>query len=309
MKTAEQKFAEIYAPESSENSATLISVIIPVHNSALWVKQTLDCVCRNSHKNLEVIAILDKPEDGSDDIVKEYAKKDSRVNVMEQPENKGMSAARNLGLSIAKGEWIHFMDSDDLLSVNFYRDMLSATDLADDIDGVLCNDITHERDKYRQVVHAPAIMSNFGDIADYTKDMVIPFWAWLMRKSFLNRINFVIPENMRIGEDYEVMPGTVDKMRKICIADGAFYVYKNRIRSATVTKSDQDRAVHDDRGHKIMNDLAQMRGAETRHDVYRGRLYFWGKVNVLHCANGVKEIIIFNKMVLRFKIKYKNKHD
>lgn len=287
--------------EKEQNNDVLVSVIIPVYNSALWVKQTLDCVCLNSHKNLEVICILDKPTDGSDKIVHDYAARDSRVVVIDQMENKGQSAAKNLGFRQAKGDWIHFMDSDDLIGIHFYRDMLASANLADGINGVLCNDIVHERDGFRQVVQAPMIMSNFGDIADFAKDMVIPLWAWIIRHEFLKDINFAFPEDKRQCEDYEIMPDTIDKMGRICIADGAFYIYKKRVNSASINRPPEDRAPDEDRGHKIMDDLAHKRGGNQRHDIYSGKSYFNGKLVVMNCAGGVTEVLLFGRRLFRTK--------
>ena len=289
-----------------DNSQILISVIMPVYNSALWVKQTLDCVCLNSHKNLEVIVILDKPQDGSDDIVKEYAKLDPRLKVIEQPENKGQSAARNLGLSVAKGEYVHFMDSDDLIGVHFYKNMLAAAKLTD-VDAALCSDITHEASEYRVTVPAPMVMSNFGDIVDSMRDVVIAPWAWLLRRSFLEKQNFSFPEEVRIAEDYMVMPVLIDKMDCICTAPETFYIYKKRQGSVLIGRPKEDSEAEKEMGYKMMivDDLAQMRGANYRYDIYRVNVSFGGKLVILHRVGGTKDIILFGKKILTLRVRKK----
>lgn len=94
-----------------------ISVIIPVYNVELYLKDCLDSVLNQSFRDIEVILVNDGSTDGSIDILNNYAKNDSRVRVINQ-ENKGVSAARNTGLDLSNGEYILFVDSDDMLIEN-----------------------------------------------------------------------------------------------------------------------------------------------------------------------------------------------
>lgn len=96
---------------------TKISVIIPVYNTELYLKECLDSVINQTLKEIEIICINDGSTDNSSEILKEYQGKDNRVVVINQ-ENKGLSEARNSGLKIAKGEYILFLDSDDFYYKN-----------------------------------------------------------------------------------------------------------------------------------------------------------------------------------------------
>ena len=90
----------------------LVSVIIPVYNTAKYLAQCLDSVLSQDIKDLEAICINDGSPDNSLDILKAYAAKDPRVVVIDK-KNEGVGAARNDGIRAAKGEYIVFMDSDD----------------------------------------------------------------------------------------------------------------------------------------------------------------------------------------------------
>lgn len=97
----------------------LVSVIIPVYNVEHYLRQCLDSVRAQTLSDIEIICVNDSSTDGSLDILEDYAKKDSRIQVVTQP-NGGAGAARNKGLSMAKGKYLSFLDSDDF----FEPDML-----------------------------------------------------------------------------------------------------------------------------------------------------------------------------------------
>jgi len=89
-----------------------VSIIIPVFNMELYLKQCLDSVLGQTLRDIEVICINDGSTDGSLEILKSYARHDSRIIIIDQ-DNAGAGAARNNGLKVANGLFISFMDPDD----------------------------------------------------------------------------------------------------------------------------------------------------------------------------------------------------
>lgn len=98
----------------------LISIIIPVFNVEQYIPQCLSSVLRQSYKNLEIICIDDSSTDSSLGILRHYQQTDTRIRVISQT-NKGVAAARNLGLNLASGELLIFIDSDDWLDDTFFE--------------------------------------------------------------------------------------------------------------------------------------------------------------------------------------------
>ena len=94
----------------------LISVIIPVYNVSIYLRQCLDSIINQTYTQLEILLINDGSTDDSLEICQEYALKDSRINVISQ-QNKGLAAARNKGLALASAEYLMFVDSDDWLAL------------------------------------------------------------------------------------------------------------------------------------------------------------------------------------------------
>ena len=93
----------------------LVSVIMPVYNSEIYLPEAIDSVLRQTHENLELILIDDGSEDSSGELIKKYS--DNRIRYFHQ-ENQGQSVARNLGIKESKGKFIAFLDSDDVWNPN-----------------------------------------------------------------------------------------------------------------------------------------------------------------------------------------------
>lgn len=98
----------------------LVSIIIPTYNRAHLIEETLDSIIAQTHTNWECIVVDDGSIDNTTAILANYCKKDSRFQFYNRPSNKmkGASACRNLGIEISRGEFVQFLDSDDILANN-----------------------------------------------------------------------------------------------------------------------------------------------------------------------------------------------
>ena len=101
-----------------------ISVVIPVYNSERFLRFTLDSLLAQTLCDIEIVCVNDGSRDSSLQILKEYSSKDSRVVIVDSV-NGGVSRARNKGVEIAKGEYIGFMDADDMASPKMYERLFS----------------------------------------------------------------------------------------------------------------------------------------------------------------------------------------
>lgn len=112
-----------------------VSIIIPCYNSEAYLGACMDSVLAQTMKDFEAIVIDDGSADGTLALARAYAGRDARVRVLAQ-ENRGVAAARNQGLAQARGEWVTFVDSDDLLPADALDAMLSGAE--EDVDMVVC---------------------------------------------------------------------------------------------------------------------------------------------------------------------------
>lgn len=123
------------------NQSNLISIIIPVYNVEQYLDRCLDSIVKQTYSVLDIILIDDGSKDSSSEICDTWAKKDRRIHVIHQ-KNSGQAAARNVGLAIAKGKYIAFVDSDDVVEPDYISTMLNAA-MTHNADLVICSFFDH----------------------------------------------------------------------------------------------------------------------------------------------------------------------
>jgi len=167
----------------------MISVIIPVYNAEKYLSQCLDSLLHQTYGDFEAVCIDDGSMDGSLKILQDYAAKDARIKVFPRP-NRGCSVARNLGLDKVCGEYVTFLDADDLLQEQFLEIMLKEIKDADvsvcgyrDIED--STEIKHESVPAYTVVQTTA-PEYFGSV----KDMQLTVWGKLYRRKALSDFRF-----------------------------------------------------------------------------------------------------------------------
>ena len=96
-----------------------ISVIVPVYKVEQYLRKCLDSIVNQTYCNLEIILVDDGSPDSCGAICDEYVTKDGRVNAIHK-ENRGVSSAKNTGLSAATGEWVGWVDADDWIEPDMY---------------------------------------------------------------------------------------------------------------------------------------------------------------------------------------------
>ena len=109
-------------------SKPLVSIILPVYNAQNHIARCLESICAQSWQNIEVIVLNDGSKDHSLPVCEEFRARDSRI-VLVDKENSGVSDTRNLGLKLASGKYVQFVDSDDYIDPDFTEHLVTAADL------------------------------------------------------------------------------------------------------------------------------------------------------------------------------------
>lgn len=138
----------------------LFSVIVPIYKVEDYLSQCIESVLKQSYKNFELILVDDGSPDNSGEIADEYAKKDNRIHVLHK-ENGGLSDARNKGLSIANGEFIWFLDSDDYMAQSAMDSVVNLITNNADLDMITCAHINSYSNGNKTTVSLP---NNYSDI-------------------------------------------------------------------------------------------------------------------------------------------------
>lgn len=117
----------------------IISVIIPIYNTRDYLPRCLTSILKNTYQNLEILCIDDGSTDGSAEVLDEFAQSDARLKIIHKA-NEGISATRNLGLNLASGEYVAFIDSDDWIHQEYFDTLMYFT-LKYDANVAVCREI------------------------------------------------------------------------------------------------------------------------------------------------------------------------
>ena len=114
----------------------LVTIVIPAYNVEKFINENVESIINQSYKNLEIIYVCDGCMDQTVRILCEYAEKDPRITINVQVKNQGAAMARNIGMNLATGDWIIFLDADDIFDLCMIEEMLqTAQDTQADIVG------------------------------------------------------------------------------------------------------------------------------------------------------------------------------
>ncbi|WEV45349.1 glycosyltransferase family 2 protein [Streptococcaceae bacterium ESL0687] len=167
-----------------------ISIIIPVYNSEKYIKQCIDSILQNTYTDYEVLLINDGSTDNSLTILEDFRQSDDRIQVINK-ENQGVAPTRNLGISIAQGEYIVFIDNDDFIDSDYLEIYLQEIE-KNKSDIVIGG--------YKRTNKEKILFSDYPRDSKWGKYIILAPWAKIYRKSFLlkNDIQFL---DYPIGED------------------------------------------------------------------------------------------------------------
>lgn len=171
-----------------------VSIVVPIYNVQRFLPRCLDSILCQTLEDIEIIAVDDGSNDMSSSILDGYALKDSRIKAI-HTENRGVSAARNLALSMSNGEYVGFVDSDDWIEPNMFSALYSEA-TTNNSDVVVCGCHPFNDGKIdRKLSGREAILAMFdanGLMQGYS-------WTRLIKRSCIGNLQY--DENLRCFED------------------------------------------------------------------------------------------------------------
>lgn len=230
-------------------SEKFFSIILPVYNAEKYLKECIESVIKQSCQSWEFIIIDDGSIDGSVNIYNTYTY-DDRIKIFCQ-NNLGVSNARNVGLSVAKGKYILFLDADDLLEEN------ALEILYNDIDGSVVDLISYDYTLQLGHKYIPARKSNkCGDYIGIEKiNKIITFsvrqsqwyeeeyygnfrsvWSKCFNRDLIIRNSLMFKEGLKYGEDMVFVLSCLVNAQYVKIINHKFYIYRDNINSVMHTR-------------------------------------------------------------------------
>lgn len=203
----------------------MISIIIPAYNAVSVLPRCLDSILLQTYTDFEIIVVDDGSSDNTSIILAQYVQKDNRVHPI-FTKNNGVSAARNLGLDSAKGDYIVFCDSDDAVSPDWLLKFMSCHDVADLISqgyagsngNRVCLPAKIYKGKYQiaEWIYAAAEITLWGYL-----------WCKMFRADIIKKNKIRFDTNLKFQEDLTFILNYIQYVNCICQLDSCCYSYIN----------------------------------------------------------------------------------
>lgn len=212
----------------------MISVIIPIYNIAEYLPACLDSLLKQDNDDFEVIMVNDGSNDSSENVCRKYEQKDSRFRLLNKP-NGGVSSARNLGLQHAQGEWIVFVDGDDVVDKQY----LTLPDELSDIDAIEKSYYIKSQDEVllSNVIDIDSLIDSNSKLLKYYSVYIQSNSATLCNKIIRSNIigNQKFDETKSMGEDFLFFLSIISRINNYYRMKQGAYFYLRRDASASKT--------------------------------------------------------------------------
>lgn len=213
-----------------------VSVIVPVYNVERYLPQCLDSLVNQTLDDIEIITINDGSSDNSLDILMEYQNKYSNKIKVVNNQNNGIGKTRNIGIEMAQGDFLTFVDSDDYLDTNM---LLSCYNYANDndLEIVVCNYYeVNESDRtlIKRIIE-PFSICNLNDKPDLLFKINAAPWNKLYRRTLFDNKNIRFPEHLKY-EDLGLIPIILHQAKRIGYLNifGNYYLIRSKSQTTTI---------------------------------------------------------------------------
>ena len=177
----------------------LISIVMPAYNAGKYIEQAIESVIGQTYKNWELIVLDDGSVDDTKEIIQQKVQCDKRIFLYENESNMGVSATRNRGIEVAKGDWVAFLDSDDAWEKEKLEKQVSFLENHEDAKIIFTASayINEENKRSDYILHVPTTVG----FKELLKQNVISCSSVLVRKKYLQK--YAMPGD-KLHEDYTV---------------------------------------------------------------------------------------------------------
>lgn len=219
----------------------LVTLIIPVYNAEKYLRRCLDSVVRQGLPDLEVLLLNDGSKDDSLKICREYEEKDARIRVIDK-ENTGVSDTRNLGMRLASGKYLQFMDSDDWLTDDAAESMALAAE-RENCDLLIADfyRVNGERYVEKKHIRRSSVMSREEFAMEMAKEPADFYygvmWNKLYRRELIERYQLTCDTSMNWCEDFLFNLGYVRYADRFLALQKPVYYYMKRKGSLVATEA------------------------------------------------------------------------
>ena len=215
------------------NKNAVISIIVPIYNSALYLRECLESIRKQTYESIKVLLIYTKSEDLSENICKEYCEKDDRFKIIYNLQNiKGAGSARNLGLEDVQSDYVGFVDSDDIIHKDMFRVLLENV-INNNADISICKEARSINDLGEksncEIFDADCGIEELIKGKKYYGELWNKLYSWKL----VEDIRF--DEGLSVAEDIKYVFQSIIRSNRIVYTDSKLYYYRYNENSITNT--------------------------------------------------------------------------
>lgn len=222
----------------------MISIVVPVYNLEKYIAVCLDSILAQTYQNLEIVVVDDGSKDGSAEIIRRYAEKDSRI-IPVYKENGGVTDARMRGISVCHGEWIGFVDGDDEIEPDMYERLLKNAEkyLADISHCGYCICFTDGRRNYIGNTGTMKIQNTEEGVIDLLEGIIIEpsLCTKIYKRELFENLEQLIPKAIKNNEDLLMNYYLFSRSEKSVFEDWCPYHYRANAASASRSHINENR--------------------------------------------------------------------
>lgn len=213
-----------------KKTTALVSIVIPCYNAEKYLDECIESICNQTYKNLEIILLNDGSKDSSKEILDKWAKKDKRIRAIHK-ENSGVSSTRNMGIDLATGDYIMFIDSDDYIKPEtiefFIKNSNKNTDL------VICSKFELENGVITEFDFQKHEVGTFT-LGEYVKLGLINSnpnffnspWNKFFKAEVIKNNNLKFNEELNFGEDFMFNMDYLNYCKTVKVCNESLYYYR-----------------------------------------------------------------------------------
>ncbi len=217
-----------------------VSLILPVYNVEKYIVDCFDSIIKQTYKNLEIIFVDDGSPDNCGKLLDNFVEQDNRVKVVHK-NNEGVSIARNFGLQIATGDYICFVDPDDILKEDYVEYLLNLA-MMNNVDIGLSKDMYSTYDMKEGNNKKIEIVSGEDATIDILLHKIpIGVYCKIFKKTFLDENKIKFRNDIFIGEGFNFNVTSFQRSEKISVGNKRIYIYRTDNPNSAVTNFKEEK--------------------------------------------------------------------
>lgn len=277
----------------------LVSIVVPIYNNEDKIEECVNSLIAQSLKDIEIILIDDGSNDKSGEIIDDIKLRDSRITVVHQ-DNKGVSSTRNVGIRIAKGEFVGFVDSDDYVDYSMYEKLyfsvknnntsMGMCRFATVIDNLIKNeewDFDTERDDLQEYIFFNMIGKNDSISFNMEDTIMGSTCRCIYKRDLLNKYSIFFDEDIAYAEDLLFNLKYLSIITKISLVDEVLYYYK-------IKKQSLSRGYKEEFYTGIKELMNRIQEVSTNRNIEKRLSYAWFKYLIESLRNSVKDVMFLD---------------